>query len=266
MTQIKQMGRVLRLGAALAAVMFWAVPGAAVAAPQVLGLVATATPTPLRCENGICIGFFSTFCLEEDRLPPASWTRYRPVQGSPITLIVETGDGRIMRLPAEGYVSFKTRLDFTSVLARVALHRLAAFKPVRLRIAIGPLVSLLPEASAHTPQRLATVTGAYRRTGGFFFDDGQGRSATVALVTRMINLMPARGRVSSVMRQTIFRQARMRDANPPAALLFKTIVDGCETMLARTTNAATMRQCLENRHVILQTKTNKEFWKALGGV
>jgi hypothetical protein len=264
MTKFKRLGRVSWLGAALAAVMFWAVPGAAVAAPQVLGLVATKTPTPLRCEDGICIGFFSTFCLEEDRLPPASWTRYHPVQGSPITLIVETGDGRIVRLPAEGYVSFRTRLDFTSVLARVALHRLAAFKPVRLSIAIGPLVSLLPDANAHTPEWL--VTGAYRRTGGFFFDNGRGRSATVAMVTRMINLMPARGRVSRAARRTVYRQAQMRDATTPPALLFKTIVDGCETMLARTANTATMRQCLENRHVILQTKTNKEFWKALGGV
>ena len=63
-----------------------------------------------------------------------------------------------------------------------------------------------------------------------------------------------------------YRQTRDSGARVLDAMRFETIVNGCETMLARTTNAATMRQCLESRHVIMQTKTNKEFWKALGGV
>jgi hypothetical protein len=269
MTKYRRVERVWGLGAALAAMVFLAVSGNAVAAPQVLGLVATKEATPLRCNDGLCVGFFSTFCLEKDRLPPASWVGYRPMKGSQITLIVETRDGRTVRLPAQDYVSFQTRLDFTSILASVELRRLAAFKPVRLRIAIGPLVSLLPDvpdAKAPTRERLAVVTGAYRRTGGFFFDDGRGRSGAVAMVTRMINLMPLRGRVAKPARRTAYRQTRDSGAKVLDAMRFETIVNGCETMLARTTNAATMRQCLESRHVIMQTKTNKEFWKALGGV
>ena len=257
------------LAVALAAMVLLAVPGKAAAAPQVLGLVATKKATPLRCADGLCVGFFSTFCLEEDRLPPASWVDYRPMKGSQITLIVETWDGRTVPLPAQDYARFKTRLDFTSILASVEPHLLAAFKPVRLSIAIGPLVSLLPDvadANAHTPNRLAIVTGAYRRTGEFFFDDGRGRSGAVAMVTRMINLMPLRGRVAKPARRTAYRQTRDSGARVLDAMRFETIVNGCETMLARTTNAATMRQCLESRHVIMQTKTNKEYWKALGGV
>jgi len=244
-------------------------PGRASATPQILGLVATDQATPLRCNNGICVGFFSTFCLEEERLPPASWTAYRPMAGSQITLIVETGDGRTLRLPAQDYATFKTRLDFTSILASVEQSRLAEFNPVRLSIAIGPLVSLIPEVrddDAPTPDMLAMITGPYRRTGGFFFDDGRGRSGAVAMVTRMINLMPRRGRLPEADRRTAFHRTLAAGAQGRDATHFEAIVAGCEAMLARTANRANMRECLEYRHAIMQTKTNKEFWKALGGV
>ena len=77
---------------------------------------------------------------------------------------------------------------------------------------------------------------------------------------------PGAVQVAKPARRTAYRQMRDSGARVLDAMRFETIVNGCETMLARTTNAATMRQCLESRHVIMQTKTNKEFWKALGGV
>ena len=46
-----------------AALAFAILPSAVVAAPQALGLVATAEPTPLQCEDGVCQGFFTAFCL-----------------------------------------------------------------------------------------------------------------------------------------------------------------------------------------------------------
>jgi hypothetical protein len=269
MMKHRRIKRYSSLVAALFAVVLLAAPDGARAAPQMLGLVATKQATPLRCNDGICVGFFSTFCLEEDRLPPASWTAYRPVEGSQITLIVETGDGRTARLPAQDYATFKTRLDFTSILASVALSRLAKFKPVRVSIAIGPLVSLMPEsldANPRAPELLATITGPYRRTGGFFFDDGRGRSGAVAMVTRMINLMPRRGRLPKAERRIAYIETRGAGAKRQDDMRFEAIVNGCETMLARTASRANMRECLENRHAIMQTKTNKEFWKALGGV
>jgi len=37
--------------------------GRASAAPQILGLLATNSPTPLTCNDGICSAHFSAFCL-----------------------------------------------------------------------------------------------------------------------------------------------------------------------------------------------------------
>jgi len=263
----------LSLAVAVFAMVLSMIPVSARAAPQALGLVATNEATPLQCGDGTCTGFFSTFCLEEDRLPPGRWTAYRPAVGSDITLIVETADGRTVRLPAAAYATFKTRLDFTSILVSIAESRLAAYAPVRLSIAVGPLVSLLPEPTArdanpHTPEMMATITGPYRRTGRYFFDSGGDRSEAVAMVTRMINLLPQRGRLSKGSRRSAYRDARTgtEDRNSEAGARFEAIVGGCEALLDKTAGPSNMRQCLEYRHGAMQTKTNKEFWKALGGV
>ena len=37
------------------------------AAPQMLGVVASAEPMPLRCEGGVCSIELSSFCLEKER-------------------------------------------------------------------------------------------------------------------------------------------------------------------------------------------------------
>jgi hypothetical protein len=50
--------------------------GALAAPPQILGLVATATPTPLSCENGKCWAEFSAFCLQKHRQAPDEKTAY----------------------------------------------------------------------------------------------------------------------------------------------------------------------------------------------
>ena len=46
---------------------------------------------------------------------------------------------------------------------------------------------------------------------------------------------------------------------------FQAIVEGCEGML-ETTQRMNMRACLTYRHEVMQTKTNRKFWRALGGV
>ena len=42
---------------------------------------------------------------------------------------------------------------------------------------------------------MATIAGPYRKTGEQFFDHGDARSETIAMMTRMINYMPKHGRL-----------------------------------------------------------------------
>jgi len=257
------------------AAVFLLLPVTARTEPQALGLVATHDATPLQCEAGICAGFFSTFCLEEDRLAPDSRAAYRPTKDSEITLVVESADGRTIRLPGRDYLTFHTRLDFTSIVARVAESGLAAFAPVRLGVEIGSLASLVPVAETgdtdiHEPDQLALAIGPYRRAGRNYFDNGGETAETISMVTRMINAMPERGRLAGTRRVAALRDtlagAEGRAARTGARERFRSIVQGCETMLGATAERFNMRACLTYRHEVIQTRTNRKFWKALGGV
>ena len=76
--------------------------GGAAAAPQILGMVATAEPMPLVCAGGTCSAEFSTFCLQDKRVPPRPGTAYTVAGGGGLTLVVTATDGSERRLPAAG--------------------------------------------------------------------------------------------------------------------------------------------------------------------
>ena len=100
--------------AAAASIIFAAEPAAA--ASQVLGLVASnGLPTPLRCQDGICTGHFSAFCLQEQRPAPSANSEYRLAPTGGLTLVVSTVDGGSLRLPADDLLTIRTRIGFTSV-------------------------------------------------------------------------------------------------------------------------------------------------------
>lgn len=244
------------------------------AAPQALGLVATKDAMPLQCSGDDCVGFLSSFCLEEERMPPVARRAYRPAPNTKITLIVETKDGRTVRLPGHEYLSFNVRLDFTSILAKVSLSRLANLSPSKVKIHIGPLATLMPvpqpgDLDRHSPDELKLVTGPYRKTGTRFFDEGGETGETVSMMTQMINRLPKLARATPDGRktnlQTVLRGADGRASSPAARARFQNIVAGCENMLD-TTKRMNMRGCLTYRHEVMQTETNRAFWKALGGV
>ena len=70
--------------------------GHVAAAPQILGLVATAAPMPQTCGDGVCAAEFSAFCLHRHRTMPVAGIAYRPAEGAELTLTV-TGPGGVKR-------------------------------------------------------------------------------------------------------------------------------------------------------------------------
>ena len=94
------MTRNLRLPMLLAVLALTALPAAhAEAATQILGLVASnGVPTPLRCEDGVCRGFFNSFCLQQERPAPALDSKYQLVPGAGLTVVARRADGSVIRL------------------------------------------------------------------------------------------------------------------------------------------------------------------------
>ena len=249
---------------ALATLLLAALPGTALAAPQILGLVATAEPVPLQCDGGECAGLLSAFCLQEKRLPPDLDTAYRPGPGTRLTLVVTTARGVTHRLDASPYVELRTRYGYTAIRASVAVDALAAWAPVSLAIEVGPLAALLPVALAGDPapqttRDVALATGPWRLAARNVFEDGSDRARAAMTTARLINALPASGDIARDARKELWDSVA---AGAPA--LARQTYEAC----ARTVDQAVgyrFRLCLEERHQRLQTGNTKEFWQSLGG-
>src|SRR5262249_31242320 len=123
--------------------------GPAVAAPQILGIVASNGPLPLTCDKQGCHADLSTFCLQQPRANPAPRQRYQLAEGSSVMLVGTRSDGAIVRLPAASYVSFSSDRGFTSVEVVLPPDRLAALGFAAVAVEVERQASLVPEAEAN---------------------------------------------------------------------------------------------------------------------
>ena len=72
----------------------------AMAAPQILGLLATKVPQPLYCEGDECAADLASFCLQPHRGEPWPGQPYQAIDGSTLTLVGTTADARELRIAA----------------------------------------------------------------------------------------------------------------------------------------------------------------------
>ena len=255
-----------------AALAFAFLPAAAIGAPQALGLVATAEPTPLQCEDGVCQGFFSAFCLQEKRLPPGYGFPYRPGDTSQITLLITTDDNRRITLPGRGLLEFESHSTYSSVHISVDEVRIAAYRPKAVSVQIAPLASLIPidvpgDRHPQTPAELDKAIGSDRLAAKHFFDDGD-LAGEAALTAMLINLLPKSRSVSrsaraDIWRQTVASEAARKYGETSVARAGKRF-DACERTVDSSTGMM-LRDCLEAKHRILQVETNRSYWKSLNG-
>lgn len=117
------------------------------AASQILGLIASAEPTKLTCENGLCAAEFSSFCLQEHRKAPNPGTAYVPGKDSDIRLIVTAADGSTKTMPAGRFVKLKSLRTFTTVSISLTESTLRALGGKSAAIKVGKLASVVPVAN-----------------------------------------------------------------------------------------------------------------------
>lgn len=211
-----------RLGAGTAAAAgLWLAATAAEAAPQIVGLVASnGLPTPLRCEDGLCSGFASSFCLQADRPSPKVDTAYQLAPGGGLTLIARRADGSSIRLPGEDLVAINSRFGFSSVTLSLPEARLRALGAVSAAVEIAPLTSVLPVAVAgdgdpQTDDDIAYATGTRRRIAERLFETPGEASDAAKLAALVINSLPPDEPKAETSRQAIWEQALMLAAGSP---------------------------------------------------
>ncbi|MBX6322892.1 MAG: hypothetical protein IRY94_13765 [Rhodospirillaceae bacterium] len=265
--------RHLVLAAALAAVGA-VLAGPALAAPQVLGLVASnGHATPLRCDEQGCNALLSSFCLQQVRPGPGSGAAYRVAEGGAVTLIARTADGRTLRLPGADHLRFSTRIGFTSVRVSLPKATRAALGIVSAAVEVGPLVSLVPVEAADDPSpqteaELALATGPVRKAAAATFEAPGATADAARLAAALINVLPARSTEPVPDDATLWTQAVTPDlaaaTGPGGVALARQMLHGCRIAVGLRTMTS-LRSCIELRHADLMARRNQDFWHSLGG-
>ncbi len=239
----------------------------AVAAPQILALVASdGDATPMTCLDGKCRAELTSFCLQQSRPIPAAGTVYHAINPSDLTLIVERADGTTRHVPAGDLLTLTAARTITSVYATLDTAQVARLDPVRVSVLVGDQVSLLPapepgDVRPQTGEDVALATTTLRRLGADLVDDGGKQVEAVRATNLLINSLPAPGQTASSgppdgawARATAWRPTAgsgLHWANH--------MIDGCTAKVW----AAPMRHCLRQWHDLLMRELNYDYWKAV---
>jgi hypothetical protein len=249
--------------------------GPAAAASQVLGLVASnGLPTPFHCQDGTCIGHFSAFCLQEQRPAPSANSEYRLASGGGLTLIATLADGRSLRLPANDWLTIRTRIGFTSVRMSLPEEKLKSLGAVAVAVEVAPMTSILPVPVAGDPdplsgQEIALATGPMRRAAEQAFEKPGETADAVRLSSLTINLLSEDEPQTAAGRDALWNQAvalasHSRSFTPAGVDDAHRIYSGCEISVA-SKSSFNLGSCMEIHHADLMAQNNRDFWASTGG-
>ncbi len=263
--------RVLSAALVVAAAMAGMPLAGAGAAPQILGLVASAEPMALVCAGGTCSAEFSSFCLQDKRVPPRPGTAYTVARGEGLTLVVTAGDGSRRHLPAVGLVQVTSARAYMAVTVSVSEWRLKALGATSAAIIVGQQVSLVPVPESGDPWPLtgadvAAATGPNRAGAANFFDRGGELPVAARITNLLINAAPSDQPLEPQARDDLWRRVVGADpaaAADPGTRTAARIFTRCRDLVAAGAHA-TLRRCLEPQHDALMVETNGEFWQTLG--
>lgn len=237
----------------------------ALAAPQILGLVATGErPVPMQCSGDTCTAMLSAFCLQQQRLPPDHETAYVPAEGTSLTLILTGPDGSTSRIAAGALLDLRSRYGFTAVRADLSLP-VQALSARSVALEVGPRAALLPVARAGDPDPLkpaeiAEATGPLRSAAEAILEGESERARSVQLSGLLINALPMHGDVDAAERKRLWHAL----AGPDAPDLVRRNFEACNRTVDQSVGYR-LRKCLEERHERLQIDNTHAYWASLSG-
>ena len=255
-----------------------AVPASATDAylpPQVLGLIATATPVPLNCTDGRCSTQLSSFCLQEDRPVPGDGQRYHVAGMGDVTVVITRSDGGTAEFSSAGLIDFVSEGDFSRVRVQMAEHRLQSLDAVSVAVRVQPMVSLLPQSDAPVSAEITardeeTAYGAPRMLAEGFFRQGLTRTDAALAIRRMVSALPASataiGSATRQARRDVWQKVTsgggLQALSSDGVKRAKGALDRCGAY-ADMGVKLTLRGCLENTHDKTLRDINDEYWNSV---
>jgi len=255
-----------------ATVLAAAVPLAgAHAAPQVLALLATDSPTTLKCEDGRCAAEFSAYCLQRERPIPEPGVAYKATDDG-MTLIVRTADGAGREIPAADHVGIVTERSYTAVRVSLPERLLEAWNAADVAIEVGHRVSLVPLPVAGDPEPqteadIALAVGPQRALGERLVDRSSPDGDVARITNALINALPEHGRAAPEERGGLWATVvGPRAASFPGATIESAgeVYDWCQRKVS-IGRYFSLRRCLETAHDALMVGLNARYWSAEPG-
>ena len=241
----------------------------ALAAPQILAVLATDTGVPFTCRNGLCRAELSTYCLQRERPAPNAGTVYHPAVSDDFTLSVKTASGKTRNLPAAKHVAFVEARGFMAITAVIEERQLKRLGSLNAVLRIGEQASMLPEAIPDDPnplsaKEIAYATKSLRQHAKGIVDDQPGAMAA-RLLTRVMNTMPNEGQINpgddgQLWRDAIGEEIPNLKGLAPARNAYDRCFRGSQ---ARAYGG--VRRCLEFRHDEFIRSLNVDYWESQPG-
>jgi len=261
--------RVLMINAmALIFVTLMLVAPSALAAPQILGVIASNQSIPMLCANGVCAAELSTICLQRKRDDPEPGTVYQFDRPGSATLIVTAVDGKTSEFPAGDYVHVTSKRSYTAANVTLDMDTLKNLGGVKASLYIASQVSLVPNVVVGDPDPISEqerqyVTQSMRKAADRWVGGNQDKAVAAVIVNQLINTTPSKGRMDKIARRTIWdRTLGLENGNQPMTGLRKAaeILDACQFRV-KVGRYFNLRSCLEVKNDSLISDINTRYWK-----
>jgi hypothetical protein len=237
------------------------------AAPQILGLIASAAPVPMICAGGTCTAELSSVCLQQHRPTPVTGTVYRPAERTRVTLTVTGANGVARRLPVAAALTFTSLRQFSAVKVSLPEATVRRLGNGAVKISVGPMASLIPVAVAGDPQPLsaaeiARYTGPLRVLAERAFARDSARVNATRILSRMINRLPERSDAGIEEVASLWRQTVGEEVTDETQKFLRSAVAECRETL-RNGVRANLRSCLSYHHDYLSGENTNNAWRAM---
>lgn len=254
----------------LAALPFLFLAGHVNAAPQMLGVIQTASAVPLHCVGGTCSAELSSICLHEKRPTPISGYPYSPHNPDALQVTATRADGTRVQLDPATILTFSASRGFTTVRVSVPAAALADAGLVSPAVQVTEALTLVPTGTTDTRGTPLTEgdielgAGPMRATARRIVDADTDTMQASQILARLIDVLPRRGRAQTDVRANLWQTT----AAPHTGMISETgqhRARGTYNRCYRQTRIGdkTLRGCLAEAHDDFVRNLNVTYWNAV---
>jgi hypothetical protein len=237
------------------------------AAPQILGLIASAKPVPMTCVDGTCTAELSSVCLQQHRPTPSTGTVYRPATSTVITLTVAGPNGENRRLRVDAVLEYKSLRQFSAVKVSLPEATVRRLGNGAAMISVSPMASLVPVAfeGDTTPLsagEIARYTGPLRKLAENAFEQDSDRVNATRILNQMANRLPNGSNAGIEEAGPLWKLTVSKDTSAETQKFLTRAIESCRETL-RTGVQANLPSCLRYQHDYLSGENTNNAWQAM---